>query len=240
AAIAEEFCCDDKLILVDCPDAHEGITGIVAGKLKDRYYKPVLIVTPSGEFIKGTGRSIESINLYRLLKNCDDIFEKFGGHAGACGFLMRRENLDSLKTRVELILENMLLEDQELYEKRQQADMCIAGKDITFELVSDLELLSPFGNQNPKPSFEIAHVMIEKLYYMGEDNQHVRFTGKSVDGAALSCVMFNKAGERRGLLQSGLPVRLIGSADCQEWNGSKRLQFLVEDIFENSLDCGGI
>ena len=89
-----------NLILINSDEAHEGIAGIVAGKIKETYYRPTIIVTPSGDddcFLKGTGRSIEGLNLYELLKTQENLFEKFGGHAGACGFLLRKENFESLR-----------------------------------------------------------------------------------------------------------------------------------------------
>ena len=92
--IVEEKYKDDLFLLIDLPDAHEGITGIVAGRLKETYYRPSIIVTPTGDgLLKGTGRGIEGINLYDLLKENETFFLRFGGHAAACGFTMKEEYL---------------------------------------------------------------------------------------------------------------------------------------------------
>jgi len=93
-----------EFILLESEGTHEGIAGIVAGKIKETYYRPSIIVTPTGsggDEIKGTGRSIEGVNLYELLKENEDLFLKFGGHAGACGFSMKRENLPLLRERID-------------------------------------------------------------------------------------------------------------------------------------------
>ena len=94
----------DDLILIHAEDAHEGIAGIVAGKLKETYYRPSIIVTTTGvdgDELKGTGRSIEGVNLYELLKSQEELFLKFGGHAGACGFSLKKENLPALRQGLE-------------------------------------------------------------------------------------------------------------------------------------------
>ena len=101
-ACAENIDKDDlqDIIIIKADGAHEGITGIVAGKIKETYYRPTIIVTPSGEddrYLKGTGRSVEGVNLYQLLKTQENLFEKFGGHSGACGFLIKKEYFDQLK-----------------------------------------------------------------------------------------------------------------------------------------------
>lgn len=92
----------ENFIVLDMEDIHEGIAGIVAGKIKETLNRPVIIVTPSGEDdLKGTGRSIESIDIFALLKRHDSLFKRFGGHRSACGFLMKKENLEILRRRAE-------------------------------------------------------------------------------------------------------------------------------------------
>ena len=91
----------ENFIVLDMDDIHEGIAGIVAGKIKETLNRPVIIVTPSGEgYLKGTGRSIPKIDIYALLKRHDSFFERFGGHKSACGFLLRKDVFQGFRNAV--------------------------------------------------------------------------------------------------------------------------------------------
>ncbi|MEG0663283.1 MAG: single-stranded-DNA-specific exonuclease RecJ, partial [Anaerovoracaceae bacterium] len=120
ARILEEYSqCNFPIIKAE--DAHEGITGIVAGKIKENIEKPIAIVTPSGEFLKGTGRSIANVNLYELIKKYEALFERFGGHSGACGFLIKEENLELLRAGVHADFEERKKEDPNLLSEKTLA-----------------------------------------------------------------------------------------------------------------------
>ena len=132
-SLVEERYKDDYFLVLDLEDAHEGITGIVAGKIKETYNKPAVIVTPTGEdCLKGTGRSIEGVNIYDLLKENDSLFERFGGHAAACGFTMKRQNLSTLRENLNRSMERLLKENPALFNQRRKADMILSAADVNF------------------------------------------------------------------------------------------------------------
>ncbi len=220
----------DDFLLLRLENAHEGITGIVAGKIKERYNRPTVLLTPSGcekQYLKGTGRSIEGVNLYDLLKKHEEYFEKFGGHAGACGFLMDAEHFEDLKMGLLSDMAGLKKENPGLFEKKQPFDLEINVEDMSIELAEAVAKLAPFGNQNPKPMFCIRDVEISDVRYMGEQEQHVRFK-ISRGGQSISCVLFGKAKEYADILQtSGFSSAVAGSLDCQIWQGTKRLQLMV-------------
>ncbi|MBR5229325.1 MAG: single-stranded-DNA-specific exonuclease RecJ [Firmicutes bacterium] len=223
----------DDFILIESQDAHEGIAGIVAGKIKDTFYRPAVILTPTGsegQLLKGTGRSIEGVNLYGLLKNHEDLFEKFGGHAGACGFTMKGENLPKLRKGLLDDMAAICAENTNIFVRKYPIDMDLDFDDITMSFADQLQLLAPFGNGNPKPLFRLANVTLSDVKLMGSDNQHVRFTASDSMGRTVQCVMFNKAAEYGLSLYARRPVELIGTLDCQVWQGSKRLQFMADKI----------
>ncbi|MBQ4650603.1 MAG: single-stranded-DNA-specific exonuclease RecJ [Firmicutes bacterium] len=223
----------DDFILIESKDAHEGIAGIVAGKIKDTYYRPAVILTPTGcegKYLKGTGRSIEGVNLYELLKKNEALFEKFGGHAGACGFTMKAENLPELRENIAAEMDTEKAKNPNLFIKKYPVDMDLDFDDVTMTFADQLQLLAPFGNGNAKPLFRLVNVTIGDLRFMGTENQHVRFMASNMTGQSVQCVMFNKAGEYGMSLYARRPVELIGSLDCQVWQGSKRLQFIVDKI----------
>ena len=221
-------------MLIRCDDAHEGIAGIVAGKIKDQFYRPSVIVmeTQGDGLLKGTGRSIEGVSLYELLKKYEDLFIKFGGHSGACGFTMKAENFDKLKEGLMEDTAALRQNEPDLFVKKYRCDMDLETGDITFELSDQIDLLAPFGNGNPKPVFRLADVTLGDVRFMGNEGQHVRFAARGWDGKSVSCVLFKTAQEHRKELYDGRPHNLIGSVESQVWQGQKRLQFITENIID--------
>ena len=127
----------ENFILIRSEHAHEGIAGIVAGKIKETYHRPTVIVTPSGEekqYLKGTGRSIEGVNLYALLKRHEQLFEKFGGHAGACGFLMPAENFETLRAGLLADMTELLAKNPQLFETHYDIDLELPCSALTISL----------------------------------------------------------------------------------------------------------
>ncbi|WP_312355434.1 single-stranded-DNA-specific exonuclease RecJ [Aminipila sp.] len=223
---------EDLFFIVNCPDAHEGISGIVAGKLKDKYKKPTIILTSTGEnYLKGTGRSIKKINLYNLLKEQEKLFERFGGHAGACGLLMKNENLDAFRQGISASILKMMELDPDIFQEELEIDIALEGKELNFELIDGLEKLAPFGSCNEKPNVALSQILIKNLQYMGNDRKHARFSACCKDGSVIQSVLFNKAIELKEKLTGQKVVTLLGSPDISEWNGTKRIQFLVNDIW---------
>ena len=225
---------DEDFMIIRCDDAHEGIAGIVAGKIKEHFYKPTIICMPSqGEegMLKGTGRSIEGIDLYEMLKKHEELFVKFGGHSGACGFTMREEDFPELKRNLLNDIKEIKESTPEVFERSYPWDMELEPEDVTPELSDQLELLSPFGNANPKPVFRVNGVRLRDAKYMGADGKHARFTVHE-GGRYLNCVLFNKAPECSGALFDGEKHDISGSVESQYWQGQKRMQFIVENIID--------
>lgn len=231
-AIVEEKHRGDFFLIVDAQEAHEGIAGIVAGKIKDEYGKPTILVTPSGEdsHLKGTGRSIESINLYEVLKAHEDLFLKFGGHAGACGFLMDKNNLSELRMQLNRDIEAMVQVDPDLFLYEPPIDGTLSPEDLDMALASAVEVLEPFGCENEKPLFLLNRVNPKGISYLGEEKQHVRFVVAGEDGRNVPCIFFKKAQDYRNVLESGQPMDLMGFADINIWNGNAKIQFVIKDI----------
>ena len=220
----------DKFILLTVDDIHEGIAGIVAGKIKDRFYRPVIIVTPTedGKY-KGTGRSIPGIDLYDVLNHCSELFIRFGGHKSACGFLMDAENIDALKESVLSQAENIFEKDPEVFERKTDYDMVLKPSDITVELAKELRKFAPFGEGNPAPKFLIRNAVMKNVNYMGKEGNHARFYVNDKN-SYLNCVFFRRALDYKEILQSGQPHNLVGAVSYQIWNEQERVQFIVEEI----------
>ena len=224
----------EDFMIIRCDDAHEGIAGIVAGKIKDHFYRPTVICMPSqGEegMLKGTGRSIEGISLYEMLKNHEELFIKFGGHSGACGFTMKEDDFEKLKEGLLRDISEIKESDPGVFERKYPWDMDLDPDDVTPELADKLELLSPFGNGNPKPVFRIRNVRLRDARNMGADGKHARFTVHE-GSRYINCVLFNKAEEYSDMLNDGEKHDIAGSLETQFWQGQKRMQFIVENMID--------
>lgn len=224
-AIVEENYLQDSFIIIRADNVHEGIAGIVAGKVKEYYDRPAIIVTKSGDYLKGTGRSVEGINLYQLLTTASDLFLRFGGHAGACGFTMAEENLPKLRETIKEAMEQYHIAEDEL---PPRWDIEIDLEDINGQLASQIELLAPFGNKNPKPIFKASGLTIDGVKFMGDKNQHVRFLCRK-DGLYAQCVLFNRAQDYL-MAFDGRQVDMTFAIEIQRWNGTSRVQLIVEEI----------
>lgn len=205
---------------------HEGVAGIVAGKMKEYCSKPVAILTETDGMYKGTSRSVESIDIYKLLAKHSELFEKFGGHKGACGFTVSLQNLKILSDEVEKDLLNIQTEEQR---ENIIPDVKITTDDISASLIEDLALLEPFGCDNERPVFLVENCLIEHLSYMGAEGQHIR--GK-IKGAKeeISFVYFNVPAEHMEKFNTEKQIDIVGTLGFNVWCGKKSIQLTVADI----------
>ncbi len=221
---------DLPIICLYLDGVHEGIAGIAAGKVKETYGRPVILATPGeGGRLKGTGRSIPGVDLFRLLDAHRDLFLRVGGHKSACGFTITEENFRRLKPLLEEEVRQIYESDPSILQTAGQYDMELSPSDVTVELANALTAMEPFGEGNPQPRFLIRDVRVSHPYYMGEKKTHVRFQAVRQDQSA-PCVLFRRAQEWKEKLESTDPVSLIGSVKAQFWNGRQRVQMIIEEI----------
>lgn len=156
---------DDVLIIFN-DEIHESIAGIVAGRVKEILYHPVLMFTRSGDYVKASGRSIPSYNLFEELSKCSDLFLRFGGHPMAAGLTMIEENLEILRKRLN---ENSNLKGDD-FKEVISIDYNLSPEEATFELIENLKILSPFGKANKKPCFGSKKLLISNLKLIPDKN----------------------------------------------------------------------
>ena len=220
----------DNFILIKLEHAHEGITGIVAGKLKDRYYRPAIIVSPAEEGLyKGTGRSNEGINLYEMLNENASLFERFGGHKAACGFTIREENIPVLRKALNDTADRIRAEKPEVFIQNIVPDLEPPAESINFHFLENIEKLEPFGCENPKPYIGIK-AKAEDIRTMGNRGQYIKFSGAFSKKRFISCVVFQSVDKFEEKIYSGELMHVTGELGKQEWNGKKYLQLNVRDI----------
>ncbi len=140
---------DNKVLVVFIPDVHESIAGIIAGRVREKYNLPTIVLTKAHDGAKGSGRSIEEYNMFEELVKCKDLLGKFGGHPMAAGLSIPTENIDDFRNTIN---NNCELTDEDVIPK-VFIDLHLPISYITFELVEELSLLEPFGKGNAKPTF---------------------------------------------------------------------------------------
>ena len=228
--IVEKHLKNRNFIMIKCLDAHEGITGIVAGKLKDKYKRPVAIVTPAAEGLKGTGRSVSRLNLYDIMKEQEEYLEKFGGHAAACGFTMSDDNFRELSSRLDEAVARMLEEDSTIFEEDTNIDMELTLDQINLSLFNDVQLIGPFGHKNRKPIFAIKNVTVKNVFFMGASQTHVRFNVFDIYGNYVRCVLFNRAQENKDIIKENNTITVTGYLDEHKWRNTHEVQMIVNSV----------
>lgn len=221
---------DIPIICLRVDGIHEGIAGIAAGKLKEKWLRPVILATPGENgLLKGTGRSIPGVDLFRLLDAHRDLFVRVGGHRSACGFTISEENFRTLQPLLEEEVEEMYRSDPSILDMGGEYDMELLPGDVTPVLADALSAMEPFGEGNPQPRFLLRDVKICRPSYMGEKEEHVRFQA-AAEGQFAQCVLFRRAQEFRDKIEGSEPVCLIGTVRSQFWNGRQRVQVIAEEI----------
>ncbi len=225
---------EDLFPVYDAKDAHEGVTGIVAGKLKETFYRPVIIVTDTEEpgYVKGTGRSVEGLDLHGILSGCADLFVKFGGHAGACGFTMKREYLEKLRSFLNRSMRDCLEKNPSLLTKEMAWDAQISSADVTLKFASQIALMEPFGEGNPEPVFLIPDVLIRRIFRMGKEGQYRKFVCEGNDGTIFDAVWFDVDEESERHIKEGHTVSMTAALGINSWRGKKSVQCLIRDILK--------
>ncbi|MBQ8983861.1 MAG: single-stranded-DNA-specific exonuclease RecJ [Lachnospiraceae bacterium] len=185
--IEESTLIDDRVLVVYLPGVHESLAGIIAGRIRERYYRPTLIITDSedGE-LKGSGRSVEEYNMFEALTECKDLLTKFGGHPMAAGFSLQARDLDYLRHKLNLLCE---LSDEDLTPKIN-IDVEMPIDYIRFDLIEQLNLLEPYGKGNEKPAFAQKNLKVQSARIMGKNGNLLKLQLENESGAKIEGIYF--------------------------------------------------
>lgn len=168
---------DDKVLVVYLKDCHESIAGIIAGRIKERYNKPSIVLTRGDHGVKGSGRSIEEYNMFEELNSCSSLMTKFGGHPMAAGLSLEEENIDKLR---QFLNSNTKLTQEELARK-VSFDMMLPFHEVDVPLIEEFTKLEPYGKGNVKPSFVRKNVKIIKGIKLGQNKNVLKLTVIDMD-----------------------------------------------------------
>lgn len=216
----------DHLIVIDHPEFHEGIVGLVAGKLVERYYRPAIVLTTSGDISKASARSVPGVDIIQLIRQHQDLLLNAGGHPMAAGFSIQTSKISTFKSTITTTANATI--SSELLTPSLDIDCILDPAAITVDLYQIIETLKPFGMQNPRPVFASYDLRLTSAYSIGKNRTHLKLI-VSHKSKNLDCIGFNLA-----LLYPRIAdqttVSLAYTIDENVWNGRRSLQLQIKDI----------
>ena len=233
---------NDKILVVYIPDIHESLAGIVAGRVKEKYNKPTIILTKSEEGVKGSARSIEEYNMFEGLLACKELLDKFGGHPMAAGLSLQEDKVDELRIALNNKCE---LTDEDLTRKIM-IDSSLPLEYLNLHLIEELNVLEPFGKGNSKPVFGVRDAKITKAMLLGKDKNVLKLKLLTNNNITIDAMIFNdlenfesKIIEKYGNEEldnlynksnNNIPMDFTFYPSINEWNGNKSIQIVVNGI----------
>ncbi len=229
--LVEERFLDYDFLVLKADEVSEGVIGIIAGKIKDIYYRPTLVLTKSEEgYLKGSGRSIKGIDIYEEMKSVSDLFLGFGGHEMACGFSIEEDKLEELRERLNSRVKEIKTQDPDIFVPKLDIAIELGANELTLDLVEEISKLEPYGMGNPKPLFMLKDIEVNTNWTKacGSNKTHLKFSGKK-NGSYLNGIGFSLA-ERYDNLGNPEQVDIAFTPNINEYNGKVSAQMMIEDL----------
>ncbi|MEE0954601.1 MAG: single-stranded-DNA-specific exonuclease RecJ [Eubacterium sp.] len=229
---------DDKVLVIYLPDLHESIAGIVAGKVRERFNKPVFVLTRARAegteerkeaegtgsiMVKGSGRSIEAYHMSDELNKVDDLLLKYGGHPMAAGLSLKEENVDEFRRKLN---ENTKLTEEDLTPEIL-IDSPMPLSYISPQLIHQLDLLKPFGNGNEKPVFAVKGVSADYVKLVGQNKNVLQCRIRDQKGTTIGAVCFREAEEFNDFLTQNRTFDILYYPAIDSWNGSEKTKIII-------------
>ena len=239
----------DDILVVYLPDCHESLAGIIAGRIREKYHKPVFVLTSAEEGVKGSGRSIEAYSMYEEMNKVKELFARFGGHRQAAGLTLAAEDGFSdaqLADRFRKALNANSTLKSEDFEEVVHIDVPLPLQLADRNFLAELEKLEPFGTGNPKPLFARKQISILSMAKLGKTGKfrRIRITDEQGnpyqavyfgDGEEMDRYLMQKYGEERliqgfrgGLMQGQMEISIVYSPQINSYNGRESIQILIQ------------
>ncbi len=218
-----------KVILVSSANFHEGIIGLVAGRLAQEFYRPAIAISECGDVCKGSARSIPGVSIIELLREFEYLFEGLGGHMGAAGFSIRREKISDFRSQL-LDFSNKTI-SADLLVKKLDIDAQISLDEITSSLWNFLESLEPYGIGNSRPKFITKGVTVVDYKFLGNNGNHLKLLLKveNKSNNTFPALWFSFPPDFKYALKIGATFDIVYSIDENRYNGRREIQLLIED-----------
>lgn len=217
---------NEKILFVASEDWHEGIVGLIAGKLNEKYHRPTLVGKRNGEGVKGSARSIHGFNITEALSKCEKFLDRYGGHELAAGFTIKQGKEKEFSECIKKVAEDMITDD--MLVKNLNIDLLVGSESINRELISELDKLKPFGYGNSKPLIALTNLIVLKKSIMGKLGNHMKLVCKGDGIDLITLVFFNCNGDSEEIDVNDI-IDVVGDVGINSWNGHEDVQFLVKE-----------
>ena len=214
----------DRVLVIYLKDCHESIAGIIAGRIKERYYRPTFVITNAEDGAKGSGRSIEGYNMYEEINKCKNVLTKYGGHPMAAGLSLAISDIDIFR---KMLNDNAILTEEDLIPK-MWIDVPMPVSYANIRLVNQLKLLEPFGKGNEKPVFADRNLYVKTASVIGKSKNVLRCQLETEDGTYVPAVQFG-INNIDDIPRAGMRISIIYYPDINTFNGIMSLQIIIKE-----------
>lgn len=222
--IVDEGTAGEKVLVIYLPGVHESLAGIIAGRIRESYHKPVFVLTDGEEGVKGSGRSTEAYSMYDEMCKCRECFSKFGGHPMAAGLSLDKENVEKFKRRLN---DQCTLSEEELTEK-VVIDMELPFAAITEQFIEELEYMEPFGKGNTKPVFAARGVVMQHVKIIGKNKNVAKATAIDAAGNRMEAICFHDAQEfAKQCERNNGKMSITFYPGINEFRGERQIQIVI-------------
>lgn len=225
ALLAGERYAEDWVLVIYLPDCHESLAGIVAGRIRERYHKPTIILTPGEEAIKGSGRSIEGYHMFEALVKVQDLLLKFGGHPMAAGMSLEERDIDEFRRRLNQDAHEALTEED--FIEKVWIDVAMPFEYINKAFIQELSLLEPFGQGNEKPQFAQRQLRIRRARVAGKNRNVVMLTLATESGYTVEARWFGDGDQFMKEKGESQYMDMVYYPEINEYNGNRSIQAVV-------------
>lgn len=239
--VVEEGNAGEKVLVIFLPEVHESLAGIIAGRIREMYHRPVFVVTRAEDGVKGSGRSIEAYSMYEELCKCGELFTKFGGHPMAAGISMHEQNLPVFREKINAICE---LTEEDFIPKIK-IDIAMPAAYPTADFVRELKKLEPFGKANVKPQFADRNLAVRRASLVGKNRNVLKLSLRTEQGEPVSAVYFGDVEAWRSYYESkygedevaaafsgrdnGLRMSVVYYPEINEYQGMESMQLIIRN-----------
>lgn len=215
----------DRVLVVYLPDCHESLAGIIAGRIREAYNKPVFVLTKGVDGVKGSGRSIEAYSMYEELVKCSDLLTQFGGHPMAAGLSMEEKNIELFRRRLN---DNCTLTEQDLIPKIM-IDVPMPISYLSKKLTEQLKVLEPFGKGNSKPLFAQKNLRAVGIRVLGRNRNVAKMLLIDENGIKMDAVYFGEAQEFVDFVQAHDTISVTYYPEINVFQGRENLQVVIKN-----------
>ena len=214
---------DDQVLVVYLPECHESIAGIIAGRIKERYYRPTFVLTRGETGVKGSGRSIEAYDMFAEMSRCRELFTKFGGHKLAAGLSLEEENVEVFRKRINELAD--LTEDD--LQMKVLIDMRLPFPYINEELIHELKILEPFGKGNGKPLFAESKLRVIQPRIFGKNRNVLKCRLEDQQGNQMEAVYFGEVEDCLQQMEKKQIMSFTYYPSINEYMGRRTIQLTI-------------